>query len=160
MTTLVFWEILMKKMFCSENFLEHLRKLRFITKITSMVQLPCTSPPIPFGQHIKVGSVRDVSFTYLRILFQHKKIVVLVMINSAMDVFASWKIRRKEHSQKWLFGHQTYSYFPAFVRISNAKRSLCLQLFIFQYLSKLSLLWPKYRLDQMLILIILFMEAS
>ena len=60
-------------MFCSGNFLEHLRKLRFITKITSMVQLPCTSPPIPFGQHIKVGSVRDVSFTYLRILFQHKK---------------------------------------------------------------------------------------
>ena len=29
--------------------------------------------PIPFGQPIRVGSVRDTSFTHLRILFQHKK---------------------------------------------------------------------------------------
>ena len=39
----------------------------------AIVQLPYTSPPIPFGPPIRVGSVRDTSFTYLRILFQHKK---------------------------------------------------------------------------------------
>ena len=53
-----------------------LRKLRFITKITSIVQLPYTSPPpppIPFGLPIRVVSVRDTSFTYLRILSQHRK---------------------------------------------------------------------------------------
>ena len=50
-----------------------LRKLRFITKITSIVQLPYTSPPYPFGPLIRLCSVRDTSFTYLRILFQHKK---------------------------------------------------------------------------------------
>ena len=51
------------------------RKLRFITKITSIVQLPYTSfpPPIPSVPPIRVGSVRDTSFIYLRILFQHKK---------------------------------------------------------------------------------------
>ena len=55
-------------------FLEYLlRKLQVITKITSIVLLPYTSPPIPFELLIRVGSVRDPSFTYLRILFQHKK---------------------------------------------------------------------------------------
>ena len=55
-------------------FSEYLfRKLRLITKITSFVQLPYTSPTIPFGPSIRVGSVRDTSFTYLRIIFQHKK---------------------------------------------------------------------------------------
>ena len=29
--------------------------------------------PIPFGLPIRVGSVRDTSFTYLRIIFQHTK---------------------------------------------------------------------------------------
>ena len=51
-----------------------LRKLRFITEITSIVQLPYTSPLIPYSRPLGwVGSVRNTSFTYLRILFQHKK---------------------------------------------------------------------------------------
>ena len=56
-----------------------LRKLRFFKKIPSIVQLPYTSPPIPFGPPIRVSSVRDTSFTYLRLLSQHKnkqKIIV------------------------------------------------------------------------------------
>ena len=60
-------------------FLEYLlRKLRFITKITSIVQLPFTSPPSPLDRTIRVSSVRDTSFTYLRILFQHKKQKIIV----------------------------------------------------------------------------------
>ena len=40
-------DILFMRIFWFSEYL--LRKLRFITKITSMVQLPCTSPPISFG---------------------------------------------------------------------------------------------------------------
>ena len=54
-----------------------LRKLRLITKITSIVQLPYT--PIPFGPPIRVGFVRDTSLTYLRILFntKNKKMIIV-----------------------------------------------------------------------------------
>ena len=54
----------------------------FIEKITiyyenhvysAQMQLPYTSPPIAFGLPIRVASVRDTSFTYLTILFKHKK---------------------------------------------------------------------------------------
>ena len=51
----------------------------FIEKITINYESPvyCTVTlhlsPIPFGPPIRVGSVRDSSFTYMRILFQHKK---------------------------------------------------------------------------------------
>ena len=44
----------------------------YLLYCTSIVQLPYTFPPIRFGQPIRVGSVRDTSFTYLRILLQHK----------------------------------------------------------------------------------------
>ena len=50
-----------------------LRKLRLITKIMSIVQLPYTSPPIPFVPLIRVGFVKDTSSTYLRIFLQHLK---------------------------------------------------------------------------------------
>ena len=36
--------------------------------------------PIPFGLPIRVGSVRDTSFTYLRILFQQKKIIIIIIV--------------------------------------------------------------------------------
>ena len=52
----------------------------FIEKITIYYEIHVYSavtlhlpPPIPFGPPIRVGFVRDTSFTYLRILFQHKK---------------------------------------------------------------------------------------
>ena len=61
-------DILFVRIFLFSEYL--LRKLRFITTI---VQLPYTSPPISFEPPIRVGSVRDTSFAYLRILFQHKK---------------------------------------------------------------------------------------
>ena len=54
-------------LFCFSEYLS--RKLRFITKIPSIVQLPYTSPPNHFGPPIWVGSVREYTFfTCLRIL--------------------------------------------------------------------------------------------
>ena len=65
-------DILFMRMFWFSEYL--LRKLRFITKITSIVQLPYVHlSPIPFRPPIRVGSVIDTLFTYLRILFLHKK---------------------------------------------------------------------------------------
>ena len=49
-----------------ENY-DLLRKSRAYCTVTLHLS------PIPFGPLIKVGSVMDTSFTYLRILFQHKK---------------------------------------------------------------------------------------
>ena len=63
-----------------------LRKLQFITKTTSIVQLPYTSPPIPFGPLIRMVSVRDTSFTYLRILFQLKKQKIVFIKNGENQV--------------------------------------------------------------------------
>ena len=63
-----------------------LRKLRFITKTTSIVQLPYTSPPVPFGPPIRMVSVRDTSFTYLRILFQLKKQKIVFIKNGENQV--------------------------------------------------------------------------
>ena len=51
----------------------------FVEKITSYYEnsVYCTVTlhlsPISFGPPIRVGFVRDTAFTYLRILFQHKK---------------------------------------------------------------------------------------
>ena len=64
-----------------------LRKLRFIT---SIVQLPYTSPSIPFGPPIRVVSVSDTFFTYLRILFQHKKIIVFTKNGENQGRSLSW----------------------------------------------------------------------
>ena len=54
----------------------------FIEKITIYYENPVYytvtlhPSPIPFGQPIRVGSVRNTSFANLRILFQHKKTIV------------------------------------------------------------------------------------
>ena len=68
-------EIRNKRYFIRENFLIF---RKFIEKITihyenhvySAVTLHL-SPLITFGPPIRVDSIRDASFTYLRILFQH-----------------------------------------------------------------------------------------
>ena len=63
--------ILFMRIFWFSEYL--LRKLRLITKIPSIVQLPYTLPPIPYGPPIWMCFVRDTSLAYLRIHFQHQK---------------------------------------------------------------------------------------
>ena len=69
----------LKDVLFHENFLIFgifIEKIIIYYKITSVVQFPYTSPPIPFGLPIRVSSVRNTSFTYLRILFEQKKIII------------------------------------------------------------------------------------
>ena len=58
---LIFWIFIEKIVIYCENY------------VYCTVQLPCTFPPPSLWTPIRVGSVRDTSFTNLRILFQHKK---------------------------------------------------------------------------------------
>ena len=82
MTSLIFWPIQLK--FAQDSYVKFeienfLIIGKFIEKIMinyeNHVYCPVTLhlSPIPFGQPICVGFVKDTSFTYLRIIFQHKK---------------------------------------------------------------------------------------